>query len=129
MGDADSALAEAQLENYPPSKLGTLAILHAAKGQARQAAEARKQLAQEYPVEGVTYLAAVEARAGNGDATFKLLERAAEQQDVGLALIADDWAFRPLHDDPRWLPFLRKIQRAPEQLAAIRFKVPDDLLQ
>ena len=31
--------------------------------------------------------------------------------------------FAPLHDDPRWLPFLRKIGRDPEQLAAIPFDV------
>jgi hypothetical protein len=28
-----------------------------------------------------------------------------------------------LHDDPRWLPFLRKVGVAPEQVAAIRFDV------
>jgi len=28
-----------------------------------------------------------------------------------------------LHDDPRWLPFLREIGKAPEQLAKIEFKV------
>jgi hypothetical protein len=27
------------------------------------------------------------------------------------------------HKDPHWLPFLRKIGRAPEQLAAIEFDV------
>jgi len=28
-----------------------------------------------------------------------------------------------VHADPRWLPFLRKIGKAPEQLAAIKFDV------
>jgi hypothetical protein len=28
-----------------------------------------------------------------------------------------------IHADPRWLPFLRKIGKAPEQLAAIKFDV------
>jgi len=31
--------------------------------------------------------------------------------------------FDKIHADPRWLPFLRKIGRAPEQLAKIEFKV------
>ena len=31
--------------------------------------------------------------------------------------------FDNIHSDPRWLPFLRKIGRAPEQLAKIQFKV------
>ena len=30
--------------------------------------------------------------------------------------------FDNIHSDPRWLPFLRKIGRAPEQLAKIQFK-------
>jgi hypothetical protein len=31
--------------------------------------------------------------------------------------------FDKIHADPRWLPFLRKIGKAPEQLAKIDFKV------
>jgi hypothetical protein len=31
--------------------------------------------------------------------------------------------FDNIHSDPRWLPFLRKIGKAPEQLAQIKFKV------
>jgi hypothetical protein len=26
-----------------------------------------------------------------------------------------------MHDDPRWLPFLRSVGQAPEQLAEIKF--------
>ena len=31
--------------------------------------------------------------------------------------------FANVHSDPRWLPFLRKLGKAPEQLAKIKFKV------
>lgn len=31
--------------------------------------------------------------------------------------------FANLHGDPRWLPFLRKLGKAPEQLSAIRLTV------
>jgi hypothetical protein len=31
--------------------------------------------------------------------------------------------FASIHDDPRWLPFLRKIGRAPEQLAKVELKL------
>ncbi len=31
--------------------------------------------------------------------------------------------FDKIHADPRWLAFLRKIGKAPEQLAKIEFKV------
>ena len=39
-------------------------------------------------------------------------------------MIAADPMFANLKDDPRWLPFLRKQGKSPEQLAAIRFDVP-----
>jgi hypothetical protein len=40
-----------------------------------------------------------------------------------LATITVETLFVNLHGDPRWLPFLRKLGRAPEQLDAIRFDV------
>jgi hypothetical protein len=40
-----------------------------------------------------------------------------------LAEIAVDRLFANLHQDPRWLPFLRRLGKAPEQLAAIEFDV------
>jgi len=35
--------------------------------------------------------------------------------------------FANVHKDPRWLPFLRKVGKAPEQLAKIKFepRLPD----
>ena len=51
------------------------------------------------------------------------LDKAVTQQDGGLTDTAIDPLFANLHDDPRWLPFLRKIGEAPEQLAAIKFDV------
>ena len=124
MGQRERALAEARLETYPPSRLSAMAVAHAALGQTREADAARAQLAKDFPVDGVTYLAAAEARSGHADAAFRHLEQAIAQKDVALALIANDWAYEPLHKDPRWLPFLRKINRAPEQLAAVKFVPP-----
>ena len=43
--------------------------------------------------------------------------------DAGLGQINSEPMFRNLHSDPRWLPFLERIGMAPEQLAAIEFKV------
>ena len=37
--------------------------------------------------------------------------------------MAPEPLFTNLHEDPRWLPFLRKLGMAPEQLAAINFDV------
>ena len=44
-------------------------------------------------------------------------------QDPGLTEIVFQPLFANLRDDPRWLPFLRRIGKAPEQLAAIKFDV------
>jgi hypothetical protein len=56
--------------------------------------------------------------------------RAAEQagqgrgcHDPDLADLVGDPRLANLHKDPRWLPFLRKIGKAPEQLVAIKFDV------
>jgi hypothetical protein len=44
--------------------------------------------------------------------------------DAGLGEIVTENLFDKIHADPRWLPFLRKLGKAPEQLAKIEFKVP-----
>ena len=49
--------------------------------------------------------------------------KAVEYGDPGLSAIATDSVFDSVRDDPRWLPFLRKIGKAPEQLDAIEFDV------
>ena len=56
------------------------------------------------------------------DRAFERLEK--ERNDGGtFAEIVVDPLFGNLYDDPRWVPFLRKIGKAPEQLAKISFKV------
>lgn len=56
-------------------------------------------------------------------AAFALLEKARPQQDIGLVGIAISPLFDNLRKDPRWLPLLRKLGKAPEQLDRIAFKV------
>ena len=46
-----------------------------------------------------------------------------EYGDPGLSEIVVENLFDNIHADPRWLPFLRKIGKAPEQLAKIEFEV------
>jgi hypothetical protein len=45
-------------------------------------------------------------------------------KDGGLGEIVTENLFDKIHSDPRWLPFLRKIGKAPDQLAKIEFKMP-----
>ena len=57
--------------------------------------------------------------------TDRAFERLEKERDNGgtFAEIVVDPIFANLYDDPRWVPFLRKIGKAPEQLAKISFKV------
>jgi hypothetical protein len=63
------------------------------------------------------------AYRGEPDRAFEWLDKAVQYKDVGLVLITNEHLFFNLHDDPRWLPFLERIGRSPEQLAAIQFEV------
>ena len=55
---------------------------------------------------------------------WEWLDKAIAYQDAGLSEILTENLFDKIHSDPRWLPFLRKIGKAPDQLAKIEFKVP-----
>lgn len=71
--------------------------------------------------------AEVFAVRGEADRAFEWLERARIEGDQEVGTAHNNPAFVSLHKDPRWLPFLRKVGIAPEQLANVRFnpKLPD----
>jgi tetratricopeptide (TPR) repeat protein len=74
--------------------------------------------------EGAAYnIAYVLAYRGDADRAFEWLDKAVKYHDPGLPDSGNEPMFANIHHDPRWLPFLRKIGMAPEQLAAIRFDV------
>jgi hypothetical protein len=68
-------------------------------------------------------IACVYAYRGEADKAFPWLDKAVEYGDTGLGDIVTENLFDNIHKDPRWLPFLRKIGKAPEQPAKIEFKV------
>ena len=61
---------------------------------------------------------------GDTDKASEWLGKAVAYQDRGTGEIASENLFGESQSDPRWLPFLRKIGKAPDQLAKIEFKVP-----
>lgn len=63
------------------------------------------------------------AYRGRNDAAFQWLEKALEVEDAGIGGILTESLFENIHDDPRWLPFLKKLGKAPDQLASIELKV------
>ena len=72
-------------------------------------------------------IAAAFAWRGDADEAFEWLERSLVKDRADALFTIQSPEFRPIHDDPRWDEFLRKIGRHPNQLAEIRFdpKIPD----
>src|SRR5437660_5095136 len=60
---------------------------------------------------------------GRLDEALECVDKAVEYGDGGLGEIVTDNLFDKIHADPRWLAFLRKSGKAPEQLAKVEFKV------
>lgn len=68
-------------------------------------------------------IAYVHAYRGDRDAAFRWLEKAVEVADPGVGGILSEALFVNLYDDARWIPFLSKIGRSPEELSEIDLAV------
>ena len=62
------------------------------------------------------------AYRGELDRAFELLAQT-NKWTVSASVMAAHQVLEPLHSDPRWLPFLKRVEQSPEQLAAIKFDV------
>jgi hypothetical protein len=63
--------------------------------------------------EGPYNIAYIYAFCGDADKAFEWLDKAIAYQDPGLGNIVVENLFDKIHSDPRWVPFLRKIGKAP----------------
>jgi tetratricopeptide (TPR) repeat protein len=123
-GDATAALAEIEQEKIEIFRMIGLPMAYCALGRKAEADAALNTLIAKYEKEGPYNIAHDCAFCGDADKAFEWLDKAVTYQDSGLAEIVTDDLFDKIHSDPRWLPFLRKIGKAPDQLAKIEFKVP-----
>ncbi len=121
-GDAPGAVAAMQKEVGGWRTIGLPIVLYAAGDRARSD-EALATLIREKAADSAYNIAYVCAYRGEIDRAFEWLEKAEQYRDPGLAEILVEPLFANLHSDRRWLPFLRKLGMAPEQLAAIPFDV------
>ncbi len=122
-GDAQGALAEIEQETSDSWKMYGLPMAYHALGRKDDSDTALTALIAKYEKEGPYNIAYVYAYRGEADKAFEWLDKAIEYGDPGLGEIATENLFEKIHADPRWLPFLRKIGKAPEQLAKIDFRV------
>ncbi len=108
-GHAAEALDLAQRESLPDFRLLGIALAQHTLGHKDQSDAALAQLIADHGNEAAYQIAEACAWRGEIDRSFEWLERAYIQRDPGLAHTASDSFFRALHDDPRWLPFVKKM--------------------
>jgi predicted Zn-dependent protease len=94
------------------ARLYALAIIHHGAGRHAESDEALRELTEKYAGNAAYQVAEVHAARGEADPAFEWLERAYVQRDSGLAWTKIDPFLRPLHADPRWGVFLRKMKLA-----------------
>jgi tetratricopeptide (TPR) repeat protein len=112
LGRTEAALAEALREPEEWGRLYALAIVHHAAGRASDSDEALRTLAARYAGDAAYQVAEVHAARGEADPAFDWLERAFAQRDPGVVWTKIDPLLRPLHADPRWAAFVRKLRLA-----------------
>jgi TolB-like protein/Tfp pilus assembly protein PilF len=122
-GDAAGALEEMKQEPIEAWRMIGLPMAYHALGRRADSDQALAALIAKYEKDAPYNIAYVYAFRGEPDKAFAWLDKTVKYGDPGLSEIAVESFFDTIHSDPRWLPFLRRIGKAPEQLAKIRFKV------
>jgi TolB-like protein/Flp pilus assembly protein TadD len=121
-GDGNGSLAEFEQEPVEVFRMIGLPMAYHAGGRKAESDAALAALIAKYEKDANYNIAGIHAFRREADRAFERLEK--ERNDGGtFAEIVVDPLFANLYDDPRWVPFLRKIGKAPEQLAKISFKV------
>jgi TolB-like protein len=123
-GDATAALAEIEQEKSEVWRMYGLPMAYCALGRKADADATLNAVIAKYEKDGPCNIAYAYAFCGDVDKAFEWLDKAVAYQDPGVGEIVTENLFDKIHSDPRWLPFLRKIGKAPDQLAKIEFKVP-----
>jgi TolB-like protein/DNA-binding winged helix-turn-helix (wHTH) protein/Tfp pilus assembly protein PilF len=123
-GQSGEALAQLQaLPQDSPARLVHSPIVWFALGDRVRSDAALAALVRQREQENPYHIAWTHAFRGEADAAFDWLRKAVAYRDPSLFKLATDAEFARLHADPRWLPLLRSLGMAPEQLAAIRFEL------
>jgi TolB-like protein/Tfp pilus assembly protein PilF len=122
-GDAPGALTEMKQETSEPWRLMGFGMAYHALGRGSESDAALSALIGKYEKDSPYNIAYIYAFRGEADKAFAWLDKTVEYKDPGIAEILTENLFDNVRKDLRWLAFLRKIGKAPEQLAKIEFKV------
>ena len=121
--EIDLALEEIARESFEPCRLVAEVMAFHFQNQAAESDAALAEMIDKYGGEWAYNIAAVLAYRGEADRAFEWLETAVEHNDSGLIEIVTQQENRRITADPRWIAFLTRIGKSPEQLAAIEFEV------
>lgn len=108
-GRAAEALELARQETEGAFRLLGIALATHTLGQRADSDAAVAQLVNEYADSSEFQIALAYAWRGQIDVAFSWLERGYTLHDPGLAECLSIPFLQPLHDDPRWIPFVTKI--------------------
>jgi TolB-like protein/lipoprotein NlpI len=122
-GDSKAALSAMQQEASDELRAIGLTMAHHAMGENDASDAALREAIEKYENEATYLIAMVLAFRNEPDRAFTWLDKALSYHGPGRALIVGNPLFANIHADPRWLQFLEKIGKSPEQLAAIEFNV------
>jgi TolB-like protein/Flp pilus assembly protein TadD len=122
-GNAAGALTAIERETSEVWRSIGLPMVYYALGRKVDSDAALAAMIGKYEKDAAFNIAYVYAFRGDADKAFEWLDKAVAYRDPGLSEILMSRLFDKVHADPRWLPFLRRIGKAPEQLAKIEFKV------
>jgi TolB-like protein/Flp pilus assembly protein TadD len=108
-GRGEEALALARAETHDVFRNLALTMIHHEHGRIAESDAALKAMIDGFGWTAAYQIAEAYAHRGETDRAFEWLERAYEQRDSGTAYAAGDVFFRPLHNDPRWQLFVRRM--------------------
>jgi TolB-like protein/Tfp pilus assembly protein PilF/tRNA A-37 threonylcarbamoyl transferase component Bud32 len=113
-GEHEEAIAagERAVESAPDSgdNPPMLAFIHASAGNRDEALRVLEDAEARGAHVPLKEIASVYGALGELDRAFEYLDRAYEEETADLFAIKDDGSFAPLHSDPRWDEFLRKLE-------------------
>jgi hypothetical protein len=120
-GDLARATEEIKLEEDETTRLVVQAELLHLTGRRAESDAVMKTLVARFSEVYPFGIAEAYAVRGDTDLAFEWLDRALATGDPEASSAHLTPLMRGLHKDARWLPFLRKVGIAPEQLAKIKF--------
>jgi len=108
-GRGQEGLEVAEAESHDVFRNVAFAMIHHSLGHPTESDAALETLIEGFGWTAAYQVAEIYAYRNEVDKAFEWLERAYEQRDPGVTYSATDVLLRPLHGDPRWQPFLKRM--------------------